>query len=215
MLVDHLLAEVLNAAEGAERSFEAMKLHANRAQQAADDYFASNPRTDPAPIHHGWTEPSTVNVWFEFINLLVWSRTLEDRFKRRGMDKDPEQGLLPALTSGTLKKAVESSFRKFKAGHVAEARLFTNYGVHSGLLPNPGTPLAEVKEDGSLAFYMPDPIATPVDHWQEFTFLEHRDALAFAEELFQEIASFIDAVLDAFRDAVPGRFSPRSGPVTS
>jgi hypothetical protein len=206
MLVDHLLAEVLNAAEGVERSFDAMKLHADKAQQGADEYFASIPVTGPPPIHHSWTEPATVNVWFEFVNLLVWSRTLEDRVKRRGMGQDPDQGLLPALASGALKKAVGASFRKFKAGHVAEARLFTNYGVHAGLLPNPGTPRAEVKEDGSLAFHMPDPIATPVDHWQEFTFLEHRDAFAFAEQLFREMATFIVELLDAFREAVPARF---------
>src|SRR5204863_6855964 len=45
MLVEHLLAEVLNAAEGAERSFEAMKFYANKAQQRADDYSASTPET--------------------------------------------------------------------------------------------------------------------------------------------------------------------------
>jgi hypothetical protein len=207
MLVDHLLDEVLNAAEGIERSFDAMKLDARDAQSKASGYLASH-RSDPLPERHHWTEPSTVDVWFEFIDMLIWTRTLQDRIERRGMGGDPEQGLLPALAPGSLKRGVASAFQEFKDGHAAEARHLTNYGVHAGLLPNPGTPLAEVRQDGSLFFVMPDQITTPIDHWQEFSFSQQRDALAFADELFSQVVTFVDLVLDAFRDAVPARFRP-------
>lgn len=206
MLVEHSLLEVVNAAEGAERSLTAMRENATTAQISADRFRFSKGagvlRADP----ESYTDPEVVDVWYEFLNILTWVRSIHDRVDRKDHTGKQKVGLLPSLAAGGLKQRVEDAYRRFDHGRAAEARRLTNYGVHAGLLPNPGTPSARVKADGMLTFVMPDPVHNAIDNWQEFTFQEERDALTFAEELFDEVAGFMDLVLDAFRDAVPERF---------
>ena len=153
-----------------------------------------------------WTDPEVVDVWYEFLNMLTWVRSLQDRVERKDHTRKQTLGLLPSLAPAQLKQRVEKAYRRLEQGRAAEARRLTNYGVHAGLLPNPGTPSARVKADGMLTFVMPDPVHSAIDNWQEFTFREERDALTFAEGLFDEVAAFIDLVLDAFSEAVPERF---------
>ena len=69
-----------------------------------------------------------------------------------------------------------------------------------------GTPTARIMPSGELVYEMPDEITEPVDHWYEFRFRTHRNAMTFAEELFSEIITFVDRLLDAFTAAVPARF---------
>jgi hypothetical protein len=210
MLSEHLLLELLNAAEGVERSVEGMRANAAEANSVVAEYFASHPDRNLADgVDRHWASPVVVNVWFEFVHLLIWTRALQDRTSRRGLGGDPQQGLIPAIAPGTLKDAVEVAFAAFQGGHAGEARLWTNYGVHAGLIPNPGTPTSRITRDGTLRFILPGPVTSPIDHWQELDFSQERDAMAFANELFEEVITFVDQVLDAFSAAVPERFRPR------
>jgi transcriptional regulator with XRE-family HTH domain len=206
MLVEHSLLEVVNAAEGAERSLAAMRRNAMAAQISSDRLRSSQGTGVPRADREYWTDPEVVDVWYEFLNMLTWVRSLEDRIDRKDLTGKRRLGLLPSLATAQLKQRVGKAYRRFEQGPAAEARRLTNYGIHAGLLPSPGTPSARVKADGVLSFVMPDPVRSAIDNWQEFTFRGERDALAFAGELFEAVAEFIDLVLDAFRDAVPERF---------
>ena len=206
MLVEHSLVEVVNAAEGAERSLTAMRGNARDAQLSCDRFRSSWEAGVPRAEREQWSDPEVVDVWYEFLNMLTWVRSIQDRVDRTDHTRKQKVGLLPSLAAGQLKHRVEDAYRRFDQGRAAEARRLTNYGVHAGLLPNPGTPSARVTADGMLTFVMPDPVHSAIDNWQEFTFREERDALTFAEGLFDEVAAFIDLVLDAFSEVVRERF---------
>ena len=206
MLVEHSLLEVVNTAEGAERSLTAMRHHARAAQSSSDRFRSSKDTGVPRADRENWTDPDVVDAWYEFLNLLIRVRSIQDRVDRKDHTGKQKVGLLPSLAAGQLKHQVKDAYRCFAKGRAAEARRFTNYGLHAGLFPNPGTPSARVNADGMLTFVMPDPVHDAIDNWQEFTFRDERDALTFAEGLFDEVAAFIEFVLDAFRDAVPERF---------
>ena len=206
MLVEDSLLEVVNSANGAERSLLAMRSNVAAAQSSFDRSRSSQGTGATCADLELWTDPEVVNAWYEFMNLLTWVRSIQDRVDRKDSIGKQKIGLLHYLDNGPLNDRIKAAYGTFKEGAVKEARWLTNYGIHAGLVPSPRSPLARVNTSGLLTLVMPDRLLGPIDNGREFTFQEDRDALAFADGLFDQVAAFIDLVIDAFRDAVPDRF---------
>ena len=58
---------------------------------------------------------------------------------------------------------------------------------------------------GAVRLPMPDAPPRGIANWYLFTWVDDRDGVAFAEELWLSVQDFIDALLTAFEKAVPRR----------
>lgn len=214
-VVQFTFDEVLNAAEGVERSYLAVQRGVSVAQAGAAEYFTSNPDSldNLDKTRFTWSDLEAVaGVWYDLTNMFIWARTLQDRVKREGIKradgtKEPDVGLLPSLAHEFgHRTAIAHAFGRLKSGHLKEVRLLTNYNLHGGNFKSPGTQNADVTAGGVLAYYMPDKVTARVEHWHELSFKTKRDALLFADELFQQIVTFMDIMIDAFAKVVPQQF---------
>jgi hypothetical protein len=139
------------------------------------------------------------------MNALTWIRGVEDRVDR----KDPAReggwrpaGLLACLRDGSqLKEQIQAAFNNMRPA-LADARRFDNYALHAGAIPGGQTPGFQIKPDGTVYFQFPDATSQRIATWELFEYKNGRDAVSYLDDLFDNIADFVDGMLDAF-DAQP------------
>ena len=149
------------------------------------------------------SHPAATDAWYEFANLLIWTRTLGERLDRpaRRQKKFRNQGLLPALKPRRLAKRVDVLVGQLPLG---EVRWLANFVLHQALVRHPYWG-AEVDATGTVRLPIPDASSGPVAHWHVLTWAQHRDGIAYADELWRAVEDFIDGLLTAFESAVPKR----------
>ncbi len=201
-LSDHLLDDVLAAAGGVEHSILALRDEIERAQAWADQI---EPKLTPESLPTSIADISVIDAWYEFANLLSWTRVLEERLDRRGQGSLPRQGLVHALKPLRLKKRVTKLTENLRAGPLGETRFLANFTLHSALVRNPNSG-ARLDEAGRVTLPIPDKQVGPIRQWKALTWGEHRDGVVFAEDLWTSIESFMEGLIQAFEKAVPRRF---------
>ena len=201
-LSDHLLDDVLAAAGGVEHSILALRDAVERTQAWADQI---EPKPSPESVPTGINDISVIDAWYEFANLLSWTRVLEERLDRRGQGSLPRQGLVHALKPLRLKKRVSKLTENLRAGPLGETRFLANFTLHSALVRNPNSG-ARLDEAGHVTLPRPDKQVGPIRQWKALTWDEHRDGVVFAEELWTSIEAFMESLIQAFEKAVPRRF---------
>lgn len=201
-LSDHLLEDVLAAAGGIEHSILALRDAIERAQAWTDQI---EPKPTPESVPTGINDVSVIDAWYEFANLLSWTRALEERLDRRGQGSLPRQGLVHALKPKRLKKRVIKLTEELRAGPLGETRFLTNFTLHSALVRNPNSGV-QLDKTGRVTLPIPDEQTGPIKHWKVLTWDENRDGVVFADELWTSIEVFMEGLIQAFEKAVPKRF---------
>ena len=80
-----------------------------------------------APHRHGWADETVTAFWYELINMIIWTRSLDDRIRRSGVRGDRDQGLLPSLAPSGLRDPVSGAYGQLVSGHLAEVRHLANW----------------------------------------------------------------------------------------
>jgi hypothetical protein len=199
-----LLDEVIVAAGGIEYSANAFKDSISELQDYCDKYKIVA-LTD---VQTGVFHQSATTAWYEFTNVLFWSRTLEERLERKpsspreGLRK---QGLLPALTEGSLKTEVQRLIRRLRSGPVGEARKLTNFSLHIALVKHPFSG-ANVDEKGKVHMLIPGMPINKVANWNLLDWTQQRDGVNFIEGVVNSTEEFMDELLTAFEKTAPDRY---------
>jgi hypothetical protein len=228
IMVRTLLADVVHAAGGVEYHSARVLTALDRSQRNYDDGVADNPpRADPN--HECF--PIEESLAWDYANLVIWLRTVEERVDRLSLRFDPAPklsrfekglvwllrhrqpdlvwrrrpartrvGLLPAVGEAQLRAEIEQLLGSFK-DRVGDERTLANYGPHAAQLPDPGTPNAALRPDGTLVVPIPDPPAEPIYVFDQFTFDQRRDLATFAIAAVNATDEFMTAILDAFEKA--------------
>lgn len=201
-LSQSLLDDVLVAAGGIERAMAFLHLAIADLQRWVVD--TSFPPVTRAPV--GLGHEAATEGWYAFTDILIWSRSLLERLDRNPYrTPGPRQGLIPALAPGSLKEAARSHFENLLSGPVGTIPRFGNFSLHVGLLQHPWTG-AKLDSLGNVTMPMPNPTEHQIAHWLQLSWDGERDAIGFAEELWLQVQGFVDALLDAFEEAIPPRF---------
>lgn len=201
-LSSNLLRDVLVAAGGVEHAIEALRSAvADLAKWVSDEGLKAD-----AGISLGLAHDAAAEAWYSFADVISWSRILEERLDRPPFQKKGlrNQGLVPALKPAELSKRVGTLLNELRSGPLGETRFLTNFTLHSSLVKHPFSG-AQLLPSGQVALHIPDVQTKPISHWDMLTWEEHRDGIAFAEELWTSIQNFIDELLAVFEQSVPSR----------
>src|SRR5262249_23917212 len=147
---------------------------------------------------------------WDYANLLIWLRTVEERMDRLSIRFDPapklsryENGLVwllrrrqpdlvwrrrPARARVGLLPAVGDAqlppdteqLLASLKNRVGDERTQANYGPHAAQLVTPGTPNAALRPNGTLVVPIPDPPTEPIYVFDQFTYDQGRDLATFA-----------------------------------
>jgi hypothetical protein len=203
-LSQFLLDDALVAAGGVERAYDTFT--ASVAQINA--YIAQNGITYSPNHRTNVAAPATQDAWYGFADLISWSRAFEER-----LDRPPRsgrlrrQGLVPSLRPKRLRNRADAALMTLRTGPVGETRNLTNFSLHAALLRNPMSGV-RVTQDSTAKMPLPDPVTGPVHHWYVLTWHQDRDAVAFAQHLWQSVAQCMEDIIAAFERSVPRRLRP-------
>jgi hypothetical protein len=201
-LSDHLLDDVLVAAGGVEHAIESLRSAvAELKGSVAEHGLQATTETALGLGHEAATE-----AWYAYADVISWARMLEERLDRPARPRSNlrRQGLVPALKPARLTNRVRALLDQLRRGPVGETRYFANFTLHAALVRHPLSG-AVLDPSGAVRLPIPDPPGRRVAHWYLLTWSQGRDGITFAEELWQSIQDFVDALLDAFENAVPKR----------
>lgn len=134
-LADHLLSDLLVVVGGVESSFQRLVALLDVVQAWSDEHV--RPQMKPgAP--QDLSNPEVTEAWYEFANLLYWTRGVEERLRRKPFGRPyqglRDQGLIPALRPERLRKRVTRLHDDLIAGPVGEVRAFANLSLHAALV---------------------------------------------------------------------------------
>jgi hypothetical protein len=198
-LAENLLTDVVAAAGGVEHSITALRDAVARAQEWINQSAIAT--TPP----HLISDPSVIDAWYEFANLLSWARAVEERLDRGARPAMlPRQGLLPALKPVRLRKRAEKLLTELRSGPIGETRFLANFTLHSALIRNPNSG-ARLDQDGKVTLPIPDKQVGRISNWKLLTWNDHRDGIVFAEELWISVETFMEGLIEVFERAVPRR----------
>jgi len=194
-----LLSDVVDAAGGIE--YANIRLHEclERAQDAHAGYSITHSLDD-----YYITDPDMEAAWYTVEELAVWARTLDERLKRAGSKGRADQGLIPALADGPRRDAVIAARSRLLNGGLREARWLSGLNLH--MQPTQAGFKRGKIENGRIILPFPDRLTGRVDHRWRLTYDDGRDALSFADNLMESVATFMDATLGAFEEHLPERF---------
>ena len=201
ILRSHLLREVVYAACGFVYTLDKLEHLVGEVQEWVEEHVARPGADDPEPeFGRGVGHPNLVYASFEFMNLLGWLRTIDERLDR-ATQRPGERlraGLVPALAEDrALRPRVEELVCDFRAR--ALERKLANYVLHAEAVPGPwgGGNLAR---DNTLSISIPDRAEHRIGTRHALTYTDGRDALAVAREASQAVEALIDGLIDAFID---------------
>jgi hypothetical protein len=175
------LYEMVDAAGGLEYSREALY----RVIVIAQEEFKKvcNPPYPPK-----WSDANTPAVYYEFCNVVAWTRTVDDRLKDQ---------LQPALQNDlNLWRNVARIRTETAALQFEDARLLAKCSLHKFTPPyaNAGATV----EDSKLIYLVPDKIINSEDFRANLRFNSGRHAAALVDEYWNAVAGFIDRLLNIF-----------------
>jgi hypothetical protein len=204
----NLVTDVIDGAAGVEQAHIKLGEAMNKAQVTYDQwqqqYEANDPSYVPSP-NHGMTDESVEDAWYSLESMLIWTRILEDRLKRRSLPNSglPDQGLIPALIDGPRRRAVLAARDRLTNAVFDEVRPYVNLHLHAHPLYL-GTRNAHVT-DGHVWLRFPDAATRPIFSSIELTYKDNRDGLTVANSVMDAVERFIDEMLTAFEANVPPR----------
>ena len=117
-----------------------------------------------------------LDAYYEFQNLLWWTRALEDRVSK----SDFGLFLFLAAEDNTNVKALWRAFRAIPS--LKNIRALANYTLHSSALPPPIEQGFSFR-DGRLLIRIPDSSTSEIRLGQQFTYTQGRDVLTVAREI--------------------------------
>lgn len=154
------------------------------------------------------TDESVEDAWYSLEGMLIWTRILEDRLKRRSLPNSglPDQGLIPALVDGPRRNAVLAARDRLTSAAFDEVRPYVNLHLHAHPLYL-GTRNAHVT-NGHVWLRFPDALPGPIFSAIGLTYNGNRDGATVSDSLMSAIERFIDEILTAFEANVPPRLQP-------
>ena len=205
-LADNLLTDLLVVVGGVETTFRRFVTLLDEVQAWSDEHV--RPQMEPG-VPQGLGHPKVTEAWYEFANLLYWTRGVEERLSRKPFGRHyrglRDQGLIPALRPKRLRKGVIRLHDDLIAGPVGEVRQFANLSLHASLVRHPYSGAEVDASTGRVTLPLPDRASAPIYHWDLLTWAHGRDARTFAEELWSSIETFVDGLLNAFERSIPRR----------
>jgi hypothetical protein len=238
VLVRTLLADVVHAAGGVEYHAARVLSALDRSQRDYDHGVADD--THRPDGQHTYV-PLEESLAWDYANLLVWLRTVEERMDRLSIRFDPAPKLSrfenelvwllrrrqpdlvwrrrPARARVGLLPAVGDAQLRAEAeqllasfkDRVGDERTLASYGPHAAQLLTPGTPNAALRPNGTLVVPVPDPPAEPIYVLDQFTYDQRRDLATFAITAVNAADEFMTALLDAFEQATTRVAAARAG----
>jgi hypothetical protein len=201
-LSENLLDDVIHAAGGVETAV----LRLRSLRDDAEAWVREHNIVASPGVPHNVANEYTVEAAYAFAELVTWTRAVIERLERPAFTdrKLRHQGLLPALRPKLLRRNVEALTTNLRAGPVGQIRNIANFNLHAALVRSPHSGMI-LDPSGAVKLPIPDAPRTPVAHWLLFEWTQDRTGLAVAEELWQILQDFIDALLTAFENAVPKR----------
>jgi hypothetical protein len=194
-----LLMDVVDAAGGVERAYDRVCASMAAAQNSYDKMPAHLSSEDM-----GFGDPNAEDAWYSLEEMIIWTRTLDDRLKRRGkFNSDPPQGLIPALSDGPRRDAVIQARSKLLTSTVNETREISELNLHRQPIVG-GTKAARIR-GGRVVLDFPDRVTGHVRHQAELTYTEGRDGLTFASGVMEGVSLFMDEMIHAFEANIPER----------
>lgn len=201
-LTSNLLGDMLVAAGGVENSVVRLRAAIGelKAYVLAHELKAAN------GIQYGLSHPAAITSWYAFSDLLTWSRTVVERMEHRAGNrkKFPMQGLLPALKPVRLRKRCEKLLATLSDGPVGQSRNLANFVLHTALVQHPLSGV-QIDATGLITLPVPDLPSQLTSHWYLLTWDREQDGIVLAEEIWDSVRSFLDALIDAFEKSVPKR----------
>jgi hypothetical protein len=203
--------DVIDAAAGVEQAHIKLGEAMTEAQATYDQRQQQHVANDPSyipPSDQGMTDESVEDAWYSLENMLIWTRILEDRLKRRSLPGSglPDQGLIPALVDGQRRNAVLAARDRLTNAVFDEVRPYVNLHLHAHPLYL-GTRNAHVK-NGHVWLRFPDAATWPIFSSIELTYNDNRDGVTVANSVMRAVERFIDEMLTAFEANVPPRLQP-------
>lgn len=100
-----LLTDVVDAAGGVERAYDRLRQAMECAQARSEEWASQSGR--PFPENAGMSDGSVEDAWYSTEELIIWTRVLLDRLRRKSVKHGfPDQGLIPAMAEGPRREAV-------------------------------------------------------------------------------------------------------------
>jgi hypothetical protein len=199
-----LVLDVVDAAGGVEQAHQRL----DKAMEAVRETLARwSAHLGELPEGRGISDPSVEAAWYTVEELLVWSRILDDRLRRRASDSrryPSDQGLIPALADGSRRDAVLDARARLLHGGVREARYLSGLNLHMQST-QAGSKSGRVSS-GRVILRFPDHVSAPIDHRWQLTYVEGRDVVSFADGLMASVERFMDEMILAFEKNLPERF---------
>ncbi len=195
-----LLEDLVVAAGGVEHAVERFLGEVRRLQEYATGHgFRSTTETVQGI-------GSAEGAWYALADVMSWARIVDERLERQPPPRSGlrRQGLLPALTLGTLRSRVHQLRSDCVTGPFGEVRVLANFTVHAALIRSPHAG-ATVDTAGRVRLSFPDRSPQRIVHVSTLCFSEHRDAVTFTTDLWTTIKGLVDEVLTAFWEATPNR----------
>lgn len=197
-----LLPDAAEAAAAVEYTSE--KIH--RAIAAAEAFYVPHLPLlleGPEPeLGRGASHPSVADAYCEYVNILSWIRSLDERLEHEYHKR--KVGLLPALAAGRLQDRARVLTDGLRRGLAIEARHLANYALHHSTIPYAFNSSARIV-DGRLELPIPNRVESPVSSHLDLRYSDGRTLSSFATEATMIVVTFMDQLIDAFEDELPAR----------
>ncbi len=198
-----LLPELISTAGAVE--YHVANLHAllEEVQVWADREIGPDLRSRPRPLYGTFVGHGSIThfAWV-YQSLLGWGRAFEDRGRLTppGRLKDAgDIGLVPSLnTHHPIAGEVRRIWDRFQGtGLPNDVRNQSGLALHVSSIHRSASG-ADLTREGRVVPGAPDPVASRVATRGELSYDQGREALAFADDLWDAIAQFTEGVIGAF-----------------
>jgi hypothetical protein len=199
MLREHSLREVVYAACGFAYTLDKLEALLDEVQVWVEEEVERPAPDEPEPEYgRGVGHPKLMYASFEFMNLLSWLRTIDERLDRGYANPGDKSraGLLPSLSQERpLRARVEELVATFR--EQALERRLANYVLHAEALPAPLSG-AKLTPDHKVKISIPDRPGERIGSRHDLTYEEGRDALSVAREADQAVEALVNGLIEGF-----------------
>jgi hypothetical protein len=201
----NILQDVIDAAGGVELAHQRLQESITTAQAKYDDMRAGRPVREPASHPVGLSLEEIEDAWYSLEEMIIWARILDDRMRRRGPNKMPDQGLIPALADGPRRDAVIAARSRYLSSVAGEVRYLADLNLHSQPLMA-GTKGARIVNE-KIRLNFPDPVTKKIHDRAQLTYSngQGRNGIQFADDLMTAVAQLVESILTGFESNVPRR----------